>query len=137
RSIPSLRLRRGGALGPTYKAFPPQSKEIEHELRGRDEQNDDEDQRDGSSPQRLEAPPRSDIRADEDDGHQNWNEDELSRPREASRPEREIDHVRDETHRGGRDDEQRRSPDRLPGPPAEHMPQPGHGQQAASEPHAP
>src|SRR5207245_6242862 len=129
------RLGRGTASAATYKAFPPQSQEVEDELRGGDEQHDDEEQRDGSSPQLRETPARTEVRADEDDRHQDRDQDELRGPSEAPGTEGQVDHVGGETDRRRRDDQQRRRPDRLPSLSAEDIDKKWNVQQARSEEH--
>ncbi len=82
------------------------SEQIEEELPSREEQHEDEDQGDRSSPESPQTPPRTEERSDEHDREEEGDEDEVRGPCESPWAEREIRDVRPEAHGRGRDDEE-------------------------------
>src|SRR5712692_10895115 len=128
-------------------AFPPRcefeprgdstSEQVDHEFSRSDEEDQDEDQSDGARSESAEAPPRPEVRPDEHNREEERNEDEVGGPREPAGPDREVYDIRREAHGRRRDDQEGRSPDRLPGPAAKAVHYEGDIQQTSADPHAP
>src|SRR6266581_6351696 len=97
---------RGSIVPPTAPSAFFESEQIEEELPRREEEYEDENQGDRSSPESPQTPARPDVRPDEHDREEEGDEDEVRGPCESPRAEREIRHVRREAHRRGRDDEE-------------------------------
>src|SRR2546428_1102750 len=111
--------------------------QVVHELRRRDEQEDEEDEHDAARAEDLESPPGAEIGAHEDDGEEDRDQDELRGPREPDRAECERNEVRGEADHRRRDDQERGRANRLPRLPAEAVHEEGDVQQSATDSHTP
>src|SRR3989441_8406895 len=109
------------------------SEQVDHEFSRSDEEDQDEDQSDGARSESAEAPPRPEVRPDEHNREEERNEDEVGGPREPAGPDREVYDIRCEAHGRRRDDQEGRSPDRLPGQAAKAVHHEGDIQQTSAD----